>query len=157
MTVVAHIKNSAPQASIKRQIKEKGCELTKDGVPNHVVVNLNHPELLGTGSVGDFIFASDESGTQTPWNKSWVVALELTGGNKTATTVRNQLSAATEVVEQLTTINMVFNFRPVFAFGSKMHRVNKDRLKREKIQFRGKSYGIKLVRCGSPLSKALQP
>lgn len=157
MTVVAHIKNSAPQASIKRQIKEKGCELTKDGVPNHVVVNLNHPELLGTGSVGDFIFASDESGTQTPWNKSWVVALELTGGSKSSTKVKNQLNAATRVVERLTDDSIVFKFRPVFAFGSKMHKFDKEQLKREKIQFRGKSYGIKLVRCGSPLSKALQP
>ena len=157
MTVVGHIRNSAPQASIKRQIKEKGCELTKDGAPSHVVVNLNHPELMGPGSVGDFIFASDASENQAPWDKSWIVAIELTSGNKSSTKVKNQLNAATRVVERLTDDSMVFKFRPVIAFGSKMHRVEIDNLKQEKIRFRGNSFGIKLVRCGSPLSKALLP
>lgn len=157
MTVVAHIRNLAPQASIKRQIKEKGCELTKDGAPNHVVVNLNHPELMEPGSVGDFIFASDASENRAPWDKSWIVALELTSGSKSSTKVKNQLNAATRVVERLTDDSMVFKFRPVFAFGSKMHKFDKEQLKQEKIKFREKSIGIKLVRCGSPLSKALHP
>ena len=159
MTVVAHIKNSAPQGSAKKQhIKERGCKLTKEGVPNHhTVINLNHPELLGPDSVGDFIFASDASENRAPWDKSWIVVIELTSGSKSSTKVKSQLNAATRVMERLTDDSMVFKFRPVFAFGSKMHKFDKEQLKREKIQFRGKSFGIKLVRCGSPLSKALQP
>lgn len=157
MTVVAHIKNSAPKGSAKKQqIKESGCRLTKEGVPtNHTVINLNHPQLLGPGSVGDFIFASDASKNPAPWGKSWVVALELTSGSKSATKVRDQLNAATRVVKKLTNSNMEFDFCRVFAFGGKMHRIDKEQLKREKIKFRGKSIGIKLVRCKSPLSKAL--
>ena len=158
MTVVAHIKNSVPKGSDNKQhIKESGCRLTKIGVPNHTVINLNHPKLLGPGSVGDFIFASDASGSKAPWKKSWIVALELTSGKKSATEVKNQLSAATRVVEELTNSNMAFTFRPVFAFGKKMHKIEIDNLKQEKIKFRESSFGIKLIRCGSPLSKALQP
>lgn len=158
MTVVAHIENSAPQGSAKKQqIKERRCELKKDGVPNHTVINLNHSELMGSGSVGDFIFASDVSKNPAPWDKSWIVAIELTSGSKSATKVKNQLNAATKVVEQLTNNKMEFNFCPVFAFGGKMHQIEIDNLKRKKIKFRRNSFGIKLVRCGSPLSKALQP
>lgn len=157
MTVVAHIQQSVPQDSIKRRIKEKGCELTRQGVPNHVIVDLDHPQLLGKGNVGDFIFASDRSGTKNPWNQSWIAVLELTSSNKSATKVKDQLNAATRVVRKLTNNNMIFTFRPIFAFGTKMHRIQIEKLKQEKIKFRGKSIGIKLVRCGSPLSKALQP
>lgn len=157
MTVVAHIKKSAPKGSAKKQqIKERKCILKQDGVPaNHTVINLNHSQLLDPGSVGDFIFASDASKNPAPWDKSWVVAIELTSGSKSATEVRDQLNAATEVVKKLTNNNMKFDFRRVFAFGGKMHRIDKEQLKREKIKFRGKSIGIRLVRCGSPLSKAL--
>lgn len=157
MTVVAHIKNSAPKGSAKKQqIKERKCILKQDGVPtNHTVINLNHPQLLGPGSVGDFIFASDAIKDSAPWDKSWVVAIELTGGSKSATKVRDQLNAATGVVKKLTNDNMEFDFRRVFAFGGKMHKIDRDRLKQEKIKFRGNSVGIRLVRCGSPLYKVL--
>lgn len=157
MTVVAHIKKSAPQGTAKKQqIKERGCELNRKGVPpNYIVINLNDLNSSDPGSVGDFIFASDANGDKAPWDKSWVVAIELTCGTKTATRVKNQLNAAAKVAEQLTNNinkNVEFKFIPVFVYGG---RVDIQKMKQVKIKFRGETRGVTVVRCESPLYKAL--
>ena len=157
MTVVAHIKKSAPQGTAKKQqIKERGCELNRKGVPpNYIVINLDDLNSSDPGSVGDFLFASDANGDKAPWDKSWVAAIELTRGSKSDTEVKKQLNAAAKVAEQLTkniNKNVEFEFIPVFVYGGK---VDRQKMKRVKIKFRGKTRGVTVVRCESPLSKAL--
>ena len=101
----------------------------------------------------DYVFVGKHSKSE------WIAAIELKHGNIHAGDVHRQIQAGAEFAEsRLVAYHTQLSFRPVAAYGGKLHRSQSTALKREanKVRFRQERYEIKLIRCGSPLVKALK-
>ncbi len=121
-----------------------------------VLVDMNCKKLgLQSGPKRcDYIFI----GSQSNMNADWVVPIELKGKAK-ASKISRQLQAGAKFAEtKLLPNDVQVHFRPIAAHAGKAHKIQNMKLKKQqyKIKFRGKEYEIKLIRCGSPLEKALR-
>ena len=87
----------------------------------------------------------------------WVAPVELTTSAARVSKFLPQLRAGAEIANDLIPRNLQVRFRPIAVYGGELRRIERDNfLKRaNRVVFRNKPTPVKLVRCGSPLTKAL--
>ena len=101
----------------------------------------------------DYIFVGTHEG------RKWIAAVELKRGNIEVGEVQKQLQAGAEFAESRLSIQQTqLGFRPVAAYGGRLHKSQSAELKKKlnTVKFGQVRYQIKLIRCGSPLVNALK-
>ena len=150
------ITQATNRACHARRCSNSGCTLPLTGAPRtRVLVNLEHDQAPVSRQEPhcDYLFVGD-GGDDDP---EWVAPIELTTGRADSRKFLRQLTAGATVAERLIPRNIPVRFRPVAAYDGQMRRAERDNLLRQanKITFRDQSELVRVVRCGSPLMKAL--
>ena len=145
---------------LTKKIRKENCQLLldKNAMPNHIIIDLDDPKAPKSTHPNkcDYIFACDGDGNISPWNKSWVLPIELKSSYDSIGKIEAQLKSGAAIIQKFIPPNTDVEFRPIVALGKGLHRNDEKRLSRTKINFRGKPKIIAKINCGDPLSKALQ-
>ncbi len=134
--------------------EDSGCSLSMIEVPTpNVLISLEHEKSPAAKSAPhcDFLFIGDSDTGEV----TWIASIELTTGKARASKFLPQLRAGAEIANHLLPPNANVRFRAVAVHGKGGRSFEMNKLRDCKIPFRGKNVRIKLVRCGSPLVKAL--
>jgi len=98
----------------------------------------------------DYVFVGEEG------KVTWIAPIELKGGKVGGVTkMVDQIRGGVRLADRLLPPNRKFRLVPVLAHEKPIHRHGRKQLRREKISLRGSTKGIKIVRCGDQLVKAL--
>ena len=121
-----------------------------EGAPRlRVIVDLDCAVLGILGSRCDYLFVSrDEGGV-------WVVPIELKSGEVKASMVQEQLQGGAQFAQQFFTMEEPFNFVPILAHGKSIHRLERNKLRKVRIQLRDRRQQPVLIKCGDPVTEAL--
>ena len=135
-----------------RACREPGCSLTLKGLPDPFVLLLEHPAAPVAKSAPrcDFLFVgTDEEKSE------WVVPIELTASAARVSKFLPQLRAGADIANRI--LPMRLNFAPsqptVESFDERTRQLSKQA---NHVVFRNRATPVKLIRCGSPLTKALR-
>ena len=89
-------------------------------------------------------------------NDCWIIPIELTSGpNKKPSVVKKQLDAGAELANRHLHQSTKVKLLPVFA-NNGIRKSDRDRMKKVKVKFRGRTEFLRLLSCGDPLSNALK-
>lgn len=154
-TAVSTVTNRTDPSCHARRCRNSGCALSLSGIPRtRILVNLEHEAspVARNEPHCDFLLVADNDGSP-----EWVAPIELTTGRAEASKFVRQLAAGAEIADRLLPSNIPVRFRPVAAYDGQMRRAERDNLldRANRINFRGQWESIRVVRCGSPLIKAL--
>ena len=134
---------------------DSGCSLSMRDAPEPgVLLNLEHETapVVDNATRCDYLFiGGDEK------KGEWVAPVELTTSAARVSKFLPQRRAGAEIANDLIPRNLQVRFRPIAVYGGELRRIERDNfLKRaNRVVFRNKPTPVKLVRCGSPLTKAL--
>ena len=137
--------------------RDGSCSLSLDDIPEpSILISLEHetaPVKKGQAHC-DYLFIGGNNKKEVPW----VAPVELTASAARVSKFLLQLSAGADIANKLLPQNVQVRFRPVAVYGGELKRIERDGFLKpaNHVVFRGKQVPIKLVRCGSPLTKALQ-
>ncbi len=135
-------------------LSKDGCTVPLTDAPKQrLIVDLDKPEspLNQNQTRCDYLFFANGNGADC-----WFAPLELKRGSLPASEVVRQLQAGATVAEQLVADNDPVRFRPIVASGSiNKHQRNILRYKKSKIHFHNHIEAVRLIKCGTSLSKAL--
>ncbi len=162
--MIHQLKSKVKSDCIVTRIDKDGCKLALEKeMPVHLIIDLDEPNAPvspNSPRICDILFFSEkgfgELSQEEPWNADWAVPIELKSGGASITTVYEQLSAGTKVIDEVLPTNYECSFRPILALGGDMPRKQYSDLRKKRINFRGGSYQIKRVRCNSALRDALR-
>ena len=145
---------------LTNKISKEKCQLLlgKNAIPNHIIIDLDDSKAPKSTHLNncDYIFASDGDGNISPWDKSWVLSIELKSSYDSIGKIEAQLKSGVAIIQKFIPPNTSVRFRPIVALGKGLHRDQERRLSRTKINFHGKPHNIERINCGDPLSKALR-
>ena len=96
----------------------------------------------------DFVFAGGTDNVVAP--------LELKRGSLRASEALAQLRAGARFVQQKVSSSIHVRFVPIAVVGGKIHPSELSKLRKSRVQFRGKPVGIALLRCGQPIANILK-
>lgn len=135
---------------------EPGCSLSLQKVPEpFLLLNLEHPSAPVARSAPrcDFLFVGIEED-----RGEWVVPIELTSGAARVSKFLPQLRAGADIANRILPKDARLKFRPVAAYGGELRRSERDNFLKQAnhVVFRNRATPVKLIRCGSPLTKALR-
>lgn len=150
--LVRHVRRKIPKTCHDTKLSKDGCQIALTGIDaNRVIVDMdcNDLDVAKDQSRCDYLFIGEGN---------WVVPMELKRGNIQADEVTKQLRAGAAFAERIVPPETDISFRPVVAYGGKLHRSQSEALKRKgaKIRFRKKMYEVKLIRCKAPLAPVLR-
>ena len=136
--------------------RDGSCSLSLKDVPEpSVLISLEHEAapVQAKQAHCDYLFVGGSDGKGGPW----VAPVELTASAARVSKLLPQLSAGADIADKLLPQNVQVRFRPVAAYGGELRRIERDGFLKSAnhVVFRKKPVPIKLVRCGSPLTKAL--
>ena len=151
--VVDRLKDGLPEGAIVNRCSAEGCAVPlKDAPAPHLVMDLDHPYFRLKDKIHcDFLFISCDSNG----GDNWVVPLELKRGGPDATEVVLQLQAGSGIAQALIPDEHKTQFLPIGAYGGRLHKSQRERLRRARVLYRNKRYEVKLIRCGTQLRVAL--
>ena len=155
-SLVAEAIDGIPKSCRVRTCSREGCKIPMTGLSGpHCLIDMDCEQLSIPGNQArcDYIFVGTHEGSE------WIAAVELKRGNVKVGEVRKQLQAGAEFAEsRLPVKHDQPGFRPIAAYGGKLHKSQSAELKRElnMVKFGQVRYQIKLIRCGSPLVNALK-
>lgn len=150
--LVDRAKRDTPQSCQSRQCRGAGCFLSLKGISDQrILIDMDCEELdvPPDRKRCDYVFVGAEV---------WIVPIELKRGSVDAARVKEQLqTGASFAQEKLATKGAKIRFRPLAAYGGKVHRSQTEALKKPqtRVRFGNKTYEIKLIRCGDTLAGAL--
>ncbi len=156
MSAVSIVREKTNERCHTTSCSDSGCSLSMKNAPEpNVLLSLEHGAApVATGEPrSDFLFVGGEDD-----NKSeWVAPVELTASAARVSKFLPQLRAGAEIASKLLPRNPQVRFRPIAAYGGELRRSERDNFlkKANHVVFRNKPTPVKLVRCGSPLTKAL--
>lgn len=156
-TIVEKVRKKTNVQCHSTTCRDGRCSLLLKGVPEpSVLISLEHeaaPVRVGNPRC-DYLFVGGSDENDGPW----VVPVELTASAARVDKFRPQLRAGATIAEGLIPTDVEVRFRPVAAYGGELRRIERDNFLKpsNKVNFRGKLEPIRLVRCGSPLTKALK-
>ena len=135
--------------------REPGCSLSLQKAPKpNVLLNLEHETAPVEASAPrcDYLFVGGDE-----QRGEWVAPVELTASAARVSKFLPQLRAGAEIASNLLPRDVQVRFRPIAAYGGELRRSERDNFlkKANHVVFRNKPTPVKLVRCGSPLTKAL--
>ena len=141
-------RNSMPRAS--------GCSLSlQESAQAECAVeawNTRQPRLKQVRHVAIILFVGGDE-----QRGEWIAPVELTASAARVSKFLPQLRAGAEIASNLLPRDVQVRFRPIAAYGGELRRSERDNFlkKANHVVFRNKPTPVKLVRCGSPLTKAL--
>ena len=135
--------------SLSQECEKQGCrvELTDVPCPFHLIDMDLDP--LATGPRCDYLLIGEDGG---PNHNLYVVPLELKSSGFHAEAVSRQLAGGAKVADRRVP-KVRCQFVPVVAHGG-VHRREVDKLAKHPVRFRGKTYAIKVMKCGGYIAKA---
>ena len=137
---------------LSQECEKQGCEVGLVGVPcPFYLIDMDSPGSPARGSRCDYLLVGADDG---PNHDLYVVPLELKSSGFHAQAVSGQLAGGARVAERLVP-RARCRFVPVVAHGG-THRREVDKLAKHPARFRGKSYAIKLMKCGEEIAKHLE-
>ncbi len=136
--------------------REGSCSLSLSAAPApSVLVDLEHEAspVVADEAHRDYLFVGWDSARK----ESWVSPIELTASAARVSKFLPQLRGGAGLADNLLPGDLRIKFRPVAAYGGELRRIERDRFLKpaNQVVFRGKLAPVKLVRCGSLLTKAL--
>ena len=136
--------------------REGRCSLSLNGVPEpNVLISLDHPDSPVNVNQArcDYLFVGGEDEN----DGAWVAPIELTASAARVSKFLPQLRAGAAIAESLVPQSAQVQFRPVAVYGGELRRIERDNFLKSanRVRFRSKPEKIRLIRCGSPLTKAL--
>ncbi len=153
MSLVSQVKQNVDCECIVHKCHRGRCSLKLNNLPeNLLLIDMDHdkaPTSSQNGKKCDYVFIGDEIG------EAWVAPLELKGGRLDASEAFDQLQAGASVADSILPSAAQTRFRPIVAHRRGIHRAELKRLQERRIQFRGRQFLVKCVRCGSSLIDAL--
>ena len=132
------------------------CSLTMSNAPEpSLLISLEHPAapIDPNRPHCDYLFVGGTNRSGGPW----VAPIELTASAARVSKFLPQLRAGAQIADRLLPASVSVRFRPIAAYGGELRRIERDNFLKpaNHVRFRGKTTPVKLVRCGSPLTKAL--
>ena len=155
-SVVARAAERIPNACQARNCSKEGCKTPMRGLDDpHVLIDMDCEQLSIPEDQAhcDYIFVGIHGGNE------WIAPMELKKGNVSVGELRKQLQAGADFAESCFSPRRgQAAFRPIAAYGGKLHKSQSVELKKglNRVKFGQIPYQIKLIRCGSPLVKALK-
>ena len=155
MSAVREIHDRTEKRCHATACREPGCSLSLQKAPEpNVLLYLEHDTAPIDANVprSDYLFVGGDE-----QRGEWVAPIELTASSARVNKFLPQLRAGAEIASRLIPRNLQVRFRPIAAYGGELRRSERDNfLKRANyVTFRNKPTPVKLIRCGSPLTKAL--
>ena len=157
MTAVETVRTKTNAQCHATTCRDGRCSLSLEDVPKpSILINLEHEAapVRANQTHCDYLFVGGSDEKEGPW----VAPVELTASAARVSKFLPQLRAGAEIADKLLPQNVQVRFRPVAVYGGELKRIERTAfLKRaNQVVFRRKPVLIKLVRCSSPLTKALQ-
>ena len=157
MTVVETVRTKTDEQCHATTCRDGRCSLSLDDIPEpSILISLEHEAapVQNNQEHCDYLFVGGSDEKKGPW----VAPVELTASAARVSKFLPQLRAGADIADKLLPQNVQVRFRPVAVYGGELKRIERDDfLKRtNQVVFRRKPVPVKLVRCGSPLTKALQ-
>lgn len=153
--LVKVVRSRVSNKSFAKKCNKDGCHLSLKDVPKqHLLVDfdkLNTPSGNKTKRC-DYLFISDRNSENQPY----IAPIELKKGNLDVSKVAAQIKEGVGIAKDLFPKKTAVSFRPIVACGGKATKIEIKKLRQYKINFHGSSEFIRLIRCGSPLIKALR-
>ena len=155
-TAVDAVRSTTSPSCHATRCRDGGCSLSLQGAPDpKVLISLEHPAapIDPNRPHCDYLFV----GGVDKADGSWVAPIELTASAARVSKFLPQLRAGAEIADGLLPHGIRVRFRPIAAYGGELRRVERDNFLKSanRVHFRGKTTPIRLVRCGSPLTKVL--
>ena len=156
MSIVRIVREKTDMRCHTTVCRDGRCSLSLEGVPEpSVLISLEHEAapVKANQTHCDYLFVGGSNANRAPW----VAPVELTASAARVSKFLPQLRAGADIADELLPQNVQVRFRPVAAYGGELRRTERDGFLKSAnhVVFRKKSVPIKLVRCGSPLTKAL--
>ena len=155
MTVVETVRTKTDAQCHATTCRDGSCSLSLKDVPEpSVLISLEHEAapVQANQAHCDYLFVGGSNANKEPW----VAPIELTASAARVSKFLPQLDAGADIADKLLPQNVQVRFRPVAVYGGELHRTERDRFLKNHVAFRSKKVPIKLVHCGSPLTKALK-
>ena len=153
MGSVAELAKKVPDCCHTTQCNRDQCSVRLNGTPtNRLIIDMDCEALeMTTETRCDYLFVSEDDDT------TWVAPIELKGGKAgSVSRVANQLRRGTTLAAELLPESLAIQFVPVLAHKKSIHKVDLKKLRKEKIRLRNNVGMIRIVKCGTPLVKALR-
>lgn len=157
MDVVANVRDQMCNRCLSQRCRKKGCFLSLKNCPTpFVLIDMDHSQAPATDqrtSVPgqkmncDYIFVG---GCQ----EVLVAPMEMKKGRPNASEMVPQLQSGANVVDRLVPNESPVEFLPIGVISGNFKGIEIKRFKKEKIRFRRERYGVRILRSGSPISKA---
>lgn len=156
MSIVKTVRENTDVRCHTTVCRDGRCSLKLEGAPTpSILISLEHKDApVETGQKRcDYLFVGGSDAKGGPW----VAPVELTAGPAKVDKFLPQLRAGADIADKLLPQNVQIRFRPVAVYGGGFHPIERDNFKRRAnhVVFRNKRVPIKLVKCKSPLTKAL--
>lgn len=153
--LVKAIRSKVSNKSFARKCDKDGCSLSLKDVPRqHLLVDFDKLDVPSGNETKrcDYLFVSDRDSNNQPY----IAPIELKKGSLDVSEVVAQIKEGVGIAEGFLPKKTAFSFRPVAACGGKTTKIEIKKLRQNKISFHGRSEFIRLIRCRSPLIKALR-
>ena len=134
---------------LSQECEKQGCEVGLVGVPRPFHLFDMDLDSLAKGPRCDYLLVGAGYGR----NGLYVVPLELKSSGFHAQAVSGQLASGAKVADRRVPKASCL-FVPVVAHDG-AHRREINNLARHPVRFRGKSYAIKLMKCGGDIAEVL--
>ena len=157
MSAVKKVRERTDVQCLVTSCCDSGCSLSMENAPEpYVLISLEHEAapIDQSKSHCDFLFVGGGENTSA----EWVAPVELTISAPTVKKFLPQLQAGASLAEKLIPKSVKVKFRPIAVHGGDIRRIETRRFLKTSnhVEFRCQKIPFKLVRCGSPLTKALR-
>ena len=137
--------------------RDGSCSLSLKNVPKpSILISLEHEAapVQARQAHCDYLFVGGSDRNGGPW----VAPVELTASAARVSKFLPQLRAGADIADELLPQHIQVRFRPVAAYRGELRRIERARFLKpaNRVVFRSQLVPIKLVRCGSRLTKALE-
>ena len=156
MSLASEVRKAVDGSCITNRIRERSCRLKEERISiDSVNLDLNKPLSPAEPNVShcDYIFL----GRISDDNREWIAPIELKSGKIEAGEAGRQLQGGADVAHRIVPKETEFVFKAIAAANKFPPKIRQDLRKSEnKVVFRGVSYVIETVSCGSSLFDALK-
>ena len=150
--LIAQIAGKVSSCCHAKHCKKEGCRVDLRGVPSvRVIVDMDCDALRipDVQKRCDYLFFGEERDT------TCVAPIELKRGRFSVSAVLEQIKGGIGMAESWLPPGVSFRFVPVLVHDGTIHREDRKALLSRKVQLRKQKRGVVLIKCGDPLTKAL--
>ena len=146
------------ESCIVSKMKKTGCKVSLKNAPEpRLIVDFDKPgSPLGKSETRcDYLFVANGERCA-----GWIASLELKKGSLDANEVAKQLQAGAKFAEDATkeffSRKQNVTFRPIVALAGSTRKSQRERLKKNKVEFYGHVEVIRRMKCGASLKNVLR-